>query len=38
LARADVFVFDVARDAHGLTLVNAPLFSDRTPKLFTLGI
>jgi Domain of unknown function (DUF4352) len=31
-------VFDVARDARGLTLVNVPLFSDRTQKLFTLGI
>jgi hypothetical protein len=32
------FVFDVARDAHGFTLVNVPSFSDTTQKLFTLGI
>jgi hypothetical protein len=33
-----VFVFDVATDAHGFTLVNVPLFSDTTQKLFRLGI
>jgi hypothetical protein len=32
------FVFDVARDARGLTLVNVPLGGDRTQKLFTLRI
>jgi hypothetical protein len=31
-------IFDVAPDAHGLTMVNVPLFEDRTQKLFTLGI
>jgi hypothetical protein len=32
------FLFDVARDARGLTLVNVPSFGGTTQKLFTLGI
>jgi hypothetical protein len=32
------FVFDVASDARGLTLVNAPCCGDPTHKLFTLGL
>jgi hypothetical protein len=32
------FVFDVAHDAHGLTLLNVPSFGGTTQKLFTLGI
>jgi hypothetical protein len=30
-------LFDVAADAHRLTLVNAPAFDSGTHKLFTLG-
>jgi hypothetical protein len=32
------FVFDVAGDARGLTLLNVPSFGGTTQKLFTLGI
>jgi len=32
------FVFDVARDAHGLALLNVPLYGGTTQKLFTLGL
>jgi hypothetical protein len=32
------FVFDVARDARGLTLLNVPSFGGTTQKLFTLGL
>ena len=32
------FVFDVARDARGLTLLNVPSFGGAPQKLFTLGL
>jgi Domain of unknown function (DUF4352) len=32
------FVFDIARDAHGLALLNVPSFGGSTQKLFTLGV